>query len=99
MVVVQEVLEANLFRQIASALGMAPYLAEAWGRLPPRVGLLSRLPVLDFRTLDLRPMWPSCLRATVRLANGCSLTVYGVHLAAYYPWFFEVCVRVRCARY
>ncbi len=90
VVVVQEAQEANLLRRIASALGMAPYLAEARGRLPLRVGLLSRLPVLDFRTLDLWPMWPSCLRATVRLANGCSLTVYGVHLAAYYPWFFEV---------
>lgn len=89
VVVVQEAREANRFRQIATALGMSPYLAEGRDRLPLRVGLLSRLPVLDFRTLDLWPVWPSCLRATVRLVNGRSLTVYGLHLAAYYPWFFE----------
>lgn len=89
VVVVQEAQEADRFRRIAVALGMAPYLAEARGRVPLRVGLLSRLPVLDFRTLDLWPLWPSCLQATVRLANGRSLTVFGVHLAAYYPWFFE----------
>ncbi len=89
VVVVQEVLEANCFRRIASALGMSPYLAEGRDRLPLRVGLLSRLPVLDFHTLDLWPIWPSCLLATVDLTNGHPLTVYGLHLAAYYPWFFE----------
>jgi len=89
VVVVQEVLEEDRFRRIASALGMSPYLAQSQGRLPLRVGLLSRLPVLDFRTLRLWPVWPGCLQATVRLANGRSLTVFGVHLAAYYPWFME----------
>src|ERR687894_189915 len=68
---------------------MAPRLAENRRRSPLRVGLLSRLPILGFRTLHLWPLWPSCLQATVRLANGRSLTVFGVHLAAYYPWFFE----------
>jgi endonuclease/exonuclease/phosphatase family metal-dependent hydrolase len=89
VVVVQEVLEVNRFRRIATALEMSPYLAEGRGRVPLRVGLLSGLPVLDFRTLDLWPLWPSCLQATVRLANGSYLTVFGLHLAAYYPWFFE----------
>jgi endonuclease/exonuclease/phosphatase family metal-dependent hydrolase len=89
VVVVQEVLEATRFRQIATALGMSPYLAQSQGRLPLRVGLLSRLPVLDFRTLRLWPVWPGCLQATVQLANGHSLTVFGLHLAAYYPWFLE----------
>jgi endonuclease/exonuclease/phosphatase family metal-dependent hydrolase len=89
VVVVQEVLEENRFRQIAAALKMSPYLAQSQGRLPLRVGLLSRLPVLDFRTLRLWPVWPGCLQATVQLANGNSLTVFGVHLAAYYPWFME----------
>jgi exodeoxyribonuclease-3 len=89
VVVVQEVLEATSFRQIATALGMSPYLAQSQGRLPLRVGLLSRLPVLDFRTLRLWPVWPGCLQATVRLANGYSFTVFGLHLAAYYPWFME----------
>src|SRR4028118_2328388 len=46
VVVVQEVLEANRFRQIATALGMSSYLAQRQGRLSLRVGLLSRLPVL-----------------------------------------------------
>lgn len=89
VVVVQEVLEETRFRRIATALEMSPYLAEGRDRLPLRVGLLSRLPVLDSRTVDLWPVWPSCLRATVQLANGSSLTVYGLHLAAYYPWFLE----------
>jgi exodeoxyribonuclease-3 len=89
VVVVQEVLEVGRFRQIATALGMSPYLAQSQGRLPLRVGLLSRLPVVDFRTLRLWPVWPGCLQATVRLANGHFLTVFGLHLAAYYPWFLE----------
>lgn len=89
VVVVQEVLEADHFQQIATALGMSPYLAHSQGRLPLLVGLLSRLPVLDFHTLHLWPVWPGCLQATVQLANGLSLTVFGLHLAAYYPWFLE----------
>jgi endonuclease/exonuclease/phosphatase family metal-dependent hydrolase len=90
VVVVQEVLEVDHFHRIATALGMSPYLAQSQDRLPLRVGLLSRLPVLEFRTLHLWPLWPSCLQATVRLANGHSLTVFGLHLAAYYPWFLEL---------
>ena len=89
VVVLQEVLEVNRFRQIATVLGMSPYLAQRQGRIPLRVGLLSRLPVLDFHTPYLWPVWPSCLQATVQLANGHSLTVFGVHLAAYYPWLVE----------
>jgi endonuclease/exonuclease/phosphatase family metal-dependent hydrolase len=89
VVVVQEVLEVDHFQQIATALGMSPYLAHSQGRLPLRVGLLSQLPVLDFHTLHLWPVWPGCLQATVQLANGHSLTVFGLHLAAYYPWFLE----------
>ena len=85
MVVVQEVLEVDRFQQIATGLGMSPFLAHSQGRLPLRVGLLSRLPVLDFHTLHLWPVWPSCLQTTVQLANGYSLTVFGLHLAAYYP--------------
>ncbi len=53
------------------------------------MGLLSRLPVLSFSTLRLWPLWPGCIGATVRPADGLPLTVYGVHLAAYYPWFLE----------
>jgi endonuclease/exonuclease/phosphatase family metal-dependent hydrolase len=89
VVVVQEVLEVDCFCQIATALGMSSYLAQNQGRLPLRVGLLSRLPVLDFHTLRLWPVWPGCLQATVQLANGHTLTVFGLHLAAYYPWFLE----------
>jgi len=90
VVVVQEVLEVERFQQIATVLGMSPFLARSQGRLPLQVGLFSRLPVLDFRTLHLWPVWPSCLQATVQLANGHSLTVFGLHLAAYYPWFLEL---------
>ncbi len=53
------------------------------------MGLLSRLPVLSFRTLRLWPVWPGCIEATVLPADGLPLTVYGAHLAAYYPWFLE----------
>jgi endonuclease/exonuclease/phosphatase family metal-dependent hydrolase len=90
VIVVQEVLEIERFQQIATGLGMSPFLAHSQGRLPLRVGLLSRLPVLDFRTLHLWSVWPSCLQATVQLTNGHSLTVFGLHLAAYYPWFLEL---------
>ena len=89
VVVVPEVRSADSFRRIAAALGMAPRLAEGRGRIPLRVGLLSRLPVPSFRTLRLWPVWPGCIEATVRPNDGLPLTVYGVHLAAYYPWFLE----------
>ena len=89
IVVVPEVRGVDRFRRIAAALRMNPRLAEGRGRIPLRVGLLSRLPILDFHTLHLWPVWPSCLQATVKLANGHSLTVFGLHLAAYYPWFLE----------
>ena len=89
IVVMPEVRGVDRFRRIAAALRMYPRLAEGRGRIPLRVGLLSRLPILDFHTLHLWPVWPSCLQATVKLANGHSLTVFGLHLAAYYPWFLE----------
>ena len=89
-VIIQEALGVTRFQQIATALGMIPRLAENRRRLSLRVGLLSRLPILDFRTLHLWPVWPSCFQATVQLANGHALTVFGLHLAAYYPWFFEL---------
>lgn len=89
VVVMPEVRGAGRFRQMAAALGMSPRLAEGRGRIPLRVGLLSRLPILSFRTLLPWPVWPGCVEATVRPADGLPLTVYGVHLAAYYPWFLE----------
>jgi exodeoxyribonuclease-3 len=89
VVVVPEVQEAAPFRQIAAALGMASRLAEGRGGMPLRVGLLSRLPILSFHTLHPWPVWPGCIESTVRLADRRSITVFGVHLAAYYPWFLE----------
>src|ERR671916_55412 len=89
VVIVPEAWEVTSFHQIAAAVGMAPRLAEGRGRIPLRVGLLSRLPILSFRTLRLWPVWPGCIEATVRLGDRRSLTVFGLHLAAYYPWFLE----------
>jgi endonuclease/exonuclease/phosphatase family metal-dependent hydrolase len=89
VVVVPEAQEVDRFQRLARALEMTPRLAENHRRLPLRVGLLSRLPVLGFHTVHLWPVWPSCFQASVQLADGCSLTVYGLHLAAYYPWFVE----------
>jgi exodeoxyribonuclease-3 len=90
VVIVQEAQGVASFHRIAQALEMTAHLAERRRRSPLRVGLLSRLPVLSSRTLNLWPAWPSCLQATVQLANRHSLTVFGLHLAAYYPWFFEM---------
>ena len=53
VVVVQEVLEVDRFQQIATGLGMSPFLAHSQGRLPLWVGLLSRLPVLE-RVMNFR---------------------------------------------
>ena len=89
VVVVLEVREVSYFRRIAAALGTTACLAERRHRLSSRVGLLSRLPILHFRTLHLWPVWPACLQAAVQLASACSLAVYGLHLAAYYSWPLE----------
>src|ERR687889_654730 len=89
VVIVQEAQGVASFHRIAQALEMTAHIAERRRRSSLRVGLLSRLPVLSSRTLNLWPAWPSCLEATVQLMNGHSLTVFGLHLAAYYPWFLE----------
>ena len=70
VVIVQEAQGVASFHRIAQALEMTAHLAERRRRSPLRVGLLSRLPVLSSRTLNLWPAWPSCLEALFSLRTG-----------------------------
>ena len=63
LVFVQEAQGVERFRRIAAELEMMLCPVEGRGSVPPRAGLLSRLPVLGFRTLCLWPVWLSCLQA------------------------------------
>ena len=86
IVVVPEVRGVGCFRRIAAALEMTPHLAEGRERIPLRVGLLSSLPILSFSTLRLWPVWPSCIEATVKAADGLPLTASGTCVLAGLLW-------------
>ncbi len=88
VVVMPEVIHLATLERMASELGMAGCV----GRGPDggrKVGVLSRLPILGWRSLHFRWTWRETVEVSVRLPNGQSLTVYGLHLIAFHSWFFE----------
>jgi exodeoxyribonuclease-3 len=54
-----------------------------------KVGVLSRLPILGWRSLRSGWTWRECVEVSIGLPGGQPLTVYGLHLMAYHAWFFE----------
>jgi exodeoxyribonuclease-3 len=89
VVVMQEVMRPSLLERIAATLDMTPYLAPGpeQGR---KVGLLSRLPVLAVHPHRPWGTWRPWLEAFLQLPGGQTLTIYGLHLVAFHPWFCEV---------
>jgi endonuclease/exonuclease/phosphatase family metal-dependent hydrolase len=88
VVIVQEITNPMVLERIADTLGMDYYLTPKpdWWH---KVGLLSRLPVLAWCTFPAGWGWRHCLEATLQLPNQQQLTVYGIHLLPYFPFFFE----------
>jgi endonuclease/exonuclease/phosphatase family metal-dependent hydrolase len=88
VVVMPEVMQPAALKRMAAELTMTACL----GRGPDRgrkVGVLSRLPILGWRSLRSRWTWRECVEVSVRLSSGQPLTVYGLHLVAYHTWLFE----------
>ena len=88
VVVMPEVMQPTALERMASDLGMAWCVARGPER-GRKVGALSRLPVLGWRSLRSQWTWRECVEVSVRLSSGQPLTIYGLHLVAFHSWFFE----------
>ncbi len=89
VVVLQEVMGPAVLERIATTLAMTHRLAQGpdHGR---KVGLLSRLPILSARIHRPWGTWRSWLEVSIQLPDGQMLTIYGLHLVAFHPWFCEL---------
>ncbi len=88
VVVMPEVMQPAALERMASELDMVQCLVRGPDR-GRKVGVLSRLPVVGWRSLRSRWTWRECVEVSVRLPSGRPLTVYGLHLVAYHTWLFE----------
>jgi endonuclease/exonuclease/phosphatase (EEP) superfamily protein YafD len=89
VVVLQEVMRPVVLERIATTLAMTHRLAQGSER-GRKVGLLSRLPILSARSHHPWGTWRSWLEVSVRLPDDQTLTIYGLHLVAFHPWFCEL---------
>jgi exodeoxyribonuclease-3 len=89
VVVLQEVMQPILLEHIAVTLDMTPYLAPGPER-GRKVGLLSQVPVLSARSRRPWGTWRPWLEVCLQLQDGQTLTIYGLHLVAFHPWFCEL---------
>ncbi len=87
VVILPEVMQVEVLEQMARALSMTWRVGggTAKGR---KVGLLSRLPILNTRTRRLAGRRHG-LATTVQLSNAQKLTVCGLHLIPFHTWPFE----------
>jgi endonuclease/exonuclease/phosphatase family metal-dependent hydrolase len=88
MVIMPEVMQPAALERMASDLGMVWCTARGPER-GRKVGALSRLPILGWRSLRSRWTWRECVEISVRLPGGQPLTIYGLHLVAFHSWLFE----------
>jgi exodeoxyribonuclease-3 len=88
VVLLQEVMQPILLEHLAATFDMTPYLTPGPER-GRKVGLLSRLPVLSARSHRPWGTWRPWLEVSLQLQDGQTLTIYGLHLVAYHPWFCE----------
>ncbi len=88
VVIMPEVMQPAALERMASDLGMVWCVARGpeQGR---KVGALSRLPILSWRSLRWRWTWRECIEISVRPPGGQPVTIYGLHLMAFHTWFFE----------
>jgi len=87
VVILPEVMQVEVLEQMARSLAMAWRVGggAAKGR---KVGLLSRLPILNTRTRRLAGRRHG-LVTTVQLPTAQKLTVCGLHLVPFHTWPFE----------
>lgn len=89
IIVLQELKKEKTLRKFAQSLQMESYMVEQkWGNL--RVGVMTSLPILSVETvyLGLR-VGSAAVKLVVKTPKGNELTVFGVHLVAWYMWYTE----------
>lgn len=89
VILLQEVRTIATAQALASALDMRFFMAEEtnWHL---RVCALTRCDVIGVQTLPLWRRFGSALKVTVQTDAGNTISVYGVHLVAYYMWYAEM---------
>jgi exonuclease III len=89
VVVLQEVTDVEVLKSIARSLQMQWFLGE--GNQKTRVALLSRLPILNFKSYHPRiPIWHNVIEAEVEYQPNKSFVLMGVHLIPHLWIGFEV---------
>lgn len=89
IVFLQEIIHNKTAERLGQMTGMQAFTAfnPRWWL---KVSVLTRLTVLDVETVPLWMMFGAALKLTARTQSGNSVTVYGVHLVAYYMWYAEM---------
>jgi endonuclease/exonuclease/phosphatase family metal-dependent hydrolase len=88
VVVMPEVIQPAALERMASELAMECRLAHGPDR-ERKVGVLSRLPILGWRSLPSRRPWREGVEVSVCPDGGQPVTIYGLHLRALHTWSFE----------
>jgi endonuclease/exonuclease/phosphatase family metal-dependent hydrolase len=89
IVFLQEIIHRSTVDGLAEQTGMQAFAAynPRWWM---KVSALTRLEVLDVESVPLWAMFGAALKVTARTQKGNIVTVYGVHLVAYYTWYAEL---------
>ncbi len=89
VVVMPEVMHLAMLERMAAELAMAECRLANGPDGGRRVGVLSRLPILGWRSLPSRPPWRDGIELSVRPDGGQPLTIYGLHLKVLNTWSLE----------
>ena len=89
LIVLQEVTDAEILKSIAQSLQMQWFFGD--GNQKTRVALLSRLPILNFKSYHSRvPIWHNVIEAEVQYQRNKSFVLIGVHLIPHLWIGFEI---------
>ncbi len=88
VVILQEVFEAGLLAEFATAMGMHYFFAK--GNSIRHLGLLSRYPIRSPRSHNPFPIRCAILEAQIELEAGPPLQIIGIHLAPFVAWYREI---------
>lgn len=87
IVILQEVTDLTVLTSLAESLQMQYFAGK--GNRRTKVALLSRVPVLNFKSLHPFPIWHNLIETEVRYQTNQSLFLIGVHLVPHLWFGFE----------
>ena len=89
IVILQEVLTEEFLQLLSQSLGMNYRIGQ--GNKKRKVALLSRLPVISFRSYHpVFPIWRNFIDAKIEYKLNTTIRIIGVHLIANLGIFFEI---------